>query len=387
MSLLERMRSAPQPALPQGAVIGQRWGPLARQRRTSIGLDFGAGALKVAQIRWTRNGPRLENFAIVPVPAGTLEEGAIRDPAGTGALLQATLTQMGVTQNQVGCCVGGPSILMRFITLPRVPAEEIRAAMKFEAPQHLPIPEDQLVFDFTPVPEAAGVPEHQMALFLAGTQKRLIDSFLGATTRAGLRATAVELDCLAALRTLQWTGAIPHTNQMHVVLVDFGETATSITVIRYGVPMISRTIPTGLMHLRTAVADSLQISMAEAEMALQNRGVQGDHELTPAVEPWLTGLIESVGRSVEFFLIQNRGANVERVYLLGGGATLEGINEALTVHLRKVLAARPGGGQMRVESVGLDGLDINHELLPGVQHLGPLLIPALGSALREGEPE
>ncbi len=387
MRLLERLRPAAQVPLLEGARIGFRWGPLARQRRTGVGIDFGAGALKVAQIRWTRQGPRLENYAVVPVPSGMMEEGTIKAPQEMGDLLRATLAGMGTAQPLVGTCVGGPSILMRYINLPKVPQEEMDAAMKYEAPHHLPVPEDQLVYDFTPVPEAAGVPEHQMAVFLAGTQKRLVESYLAALSRAGLRPTAIELDSLAVLRALEWIGLVPSMVDRPFVLVDFGEADTRLTVIRYGVPVLSRTIATGLAHLRTAVADTLNISAREAEMALRVKGVKDDPDLGPAVEPWLSELLDALGQSVEFFLIQNRDVPLERVFAVGAGAALPNLPEALERHLQEVLSGREDGEQLRVQPVGLAGLEINPELLPDVNGFGPMLMAALGSALREGTPE
>lgn len=387
MSLLERFRPAQHAPLPQGAAVGFRWGALSRQRRTAVGIDFGAGAIKVVQARWTRQGPRLENFAVVPVPQGKMEEGAIKDPAVMGDLLRAALAEMGVTQPLVGTSIGGPNILMRPINLPKVSEEDMRSAMKFEAPQHLPIPEDQLLYDFTPVPEATGVPEHQTAVFLAGTHKRLVDSFVAALNRAGVRPTAIEPDCLTALRAVQWIGMVSHTSQLPLILIDFGEMDTRISILRYGVPMVSRTIPTGLYHLRTAIADTMHIASAEAEMALRLKGVKDDVDLTPAVEPWLTGLMENVGRSIEFFLIQNRGATLERVFLMGGGAMLPGMPESLASHLQRFLIGRAEVENLRVQPVSLAGLDINPDLLPGINNYGPMLIGALGSALREGSPE
>ncbi len=387
MTLLQRIRPSGLTPLPTNSSIGFKWGALTRQRRTGVGIDFGAGAMKVVQIRWTRQGPRLENYAVVPISEGAMEEGAISDPAMTGDMLRATLLEMGMTQTQVGTCLGGPSIMMRYINLPKVSPEEMRSAMKFEAPQHLPIPEDQLVYDFSPVPEAVGVPEHQMAVFLAGTHKRLVDSFLATLARAKLRPTAMELDCLAALRALEWTGLVSHTSQNPLVLLDCGEVGTRISVMRYGVPMLSRTIPMGLHHLRTAVADTLQVSVAEAEMSLRLNGVKPGTDLAAAVEPWLANLSESVGRSVEFFLIQNRGATLERVFMVGGGAALPNLPEALSASLRGTMGGRGEGEGLRVQPVGLAGMDINPELLPGVNSFGPMLLTALGSALREGAPE
>jgi type IV pilus assembly protein PilM len=387
MNLLERFRPAHRTPLPAGAQIGLRWGALARQRRTAVGIDFGAGALKVAQVRWTRQGPRLENYAVVPVPPALIDEGAIREPAAMGEILHATLAAMAMQQPLIGTSVGGPAVLMRYINLPRVSADEIRAAMRFEAPQHLPIPEEQLIYDYTAVPEATGVPEHQMAIFLSGTHRKLVDGLMTTLERGGLRPAAIELDCLASLRTMEWLGLVSPTSQAPLVLLDFGEMGTRISIIRYGVPMLSRTIPTGLHHLRAAVADNLQISAVEAEMALRVRGVRDDSELAPAVEPWLAGLMESVGRSIEFFLIQNRGALLERLFLIGGGAVLPGLAEALSSHMQRLLDGRPEAAQLRVQPVGLAGLDVSPELLPGVHNFGPLLLTAVGSALREGSLE
>lgn len=387
MSLLERLRPTNAAALPQGAAVGLRWSALARQRRTSVGVDFGAGALKVAQIRWTRQGPRLENYAVVPVGPGQMDEGAIREPAEMAELLRTTVAAMGLTMNVVGTSVGGPNILVRHINLPRVSSDDLRSAMKFEAPQHLPIPEEQLIYDFTPVPEVAGIPEHQMAVFLTGTHKKLVDSFITTLNRAGLRPTAIELDCLTVLRSLEWLGLVPHSNPAPMALLDFGEQGTRVSIVRYGVPMLQRTIPTGLHHLRVAVADTLHITTGEADTALRLKGVKDDPDLAPAVAPWLQSLMEAVGRSIEFFLIQNRGATLERVFLVGGGAILPSLSDALTTHIQNILAGRPELEHFRVQPVGLAGLDINPELLPAVNQHGSLLLNALGSALREGSPE
>lgn len=372
--------------LPVGAIVGTRWGPLAAQRRTCVGIDFGAGALKIVQLRWTRQGPRIENYAVIPTPPGLMEEGGISDPVSMGDLLRSGIAAMGLTQSVAGTCLGGPAIMMRYINLPRVPSEEMQSAMKFEAPQHLPVPEEHLIYDFTPVPEATGLPEHQMAVFLAGTQKKLVEGFLSTLGRAKLRPAAIELDCLATLRALQWTGAVAENSQLPFVILDFGEVGTRVSVIRYGVPMLSRTIPIGLHHIRIAVADSLQVPVAEAEMSLRLRGLQEDAEVASAMEPWVNSLLESIGRSVEFFLIQNRGAVLDRVLLTGGGATLPQLPETLAAYLKRILGTRSGGDELKVHPVGLAGLDVNPELLPGITQFGPLLMNALGSGLREGWP-
>jgi len=384
MNLMERIRPAPPIPLPEGAQLGHRWPAFSRQKRTDIGLDIGAGGIKLVQVRWHREGPRLENYAIVPVPSSILDEGAVRNPEATADLLVATFKALGITRTTVGITVGGPAIMMRYITLPKVSEAEMHSAMKFEAPQHLPIPEEELVYDFTLVPEATGLGENQMAVFLAGTNARLIESFMAALNRAELRPTAIELDCLAVYRSLQWTGLVPHESLQPLVLLDIGEVGTRVSILRYGVPLLARTIPTGLYHLRAAIADTAQIPLAGAEQLLRAKGLEQDRELRTALEPLLVTLLESISRSIEFFLIQNRNASLERIFITGGGASLPHLPEVLTRHLQETLGPRGDAEQIKVQPAGLAGLDINPVLLPDVNAHGPLLLTALGSALREG---
>jgi len=369
--------------LPNGTDVGFRWSPFPLQGKTGVGVDFGAGHVKVVQVRWARNGPRLENYAVAPLEPGMMLEGAVVNPDRLGELLGRLTRAMGLRQPMVGCSVGGPAIMLRYLNLPRVGAEEMRAAMKFEAPQHLPIPEEQLVYDFCTLPDAPGVPEHQISVFLVGTQRRLVQGHLDGLAKASLRADAVELDCLALLRALEWMGAVPHESPQPLVLMDFGEVGTRISIMRHGVPMLSRTIPTGILHLRAAIADTLGVPLYEAERLLRLQGVEEDLELAPAVGPWLDSLTEAIGRSIEFFLIQHRGTQLERVFLAGGGVMLQGLGRVLTERLAPSMGLRPDGAPVTVQPVRLEGIEINPVLLPQVNSVGPLLLTALGSALRE----
>lgn len=382
MGLFKSQAREQEKRLPPGAVLGHRWGALTWQRGTVVGLDFGAGYLKLAQVRWLRQGPRLENFAVVPMAPGMVDEGLIARPAAVADLLQAVYDELGISQSHVGTAIGGPAILMRHLFLPQVSPEEMRDLMRYEAPQHLPIPEESLVYDFTPIPGATGAPENQSALFLAGTNKRLVESYLSVFSQSRLRPQAIELDAFAELRMLEYAGLVPDHAPPPFALIDLGEAGTRVSVFQFGVPVLTRTIPAGLRTLRTALADTIGSDAALAEEALRESGVEATPEMAIALEPWLREMLESVGRSLEFFLIQNRGVHLERLFLTGGGAMLPGMAEALANHLDRTVPSRPEAG-FRVEPVGLDSFEINPEILPHVSPYGPMLTVALGSALRE----
>lgn len=378
MSLVSRLRDSGTSSLPPGAQIGLRWPSFMPQLGTSVGIDIGAGALKIAQLKWHRGGPQLENWAILPLTSNFLEEGAVVDPVGLGDILLAAVKAMGLAVKQVGVSVGGPSLRYQHVNLPKAPHTELRQAMRYEAPQQFSaIPEEQLLWDFTPVAEVTGVPEHQQAVFLAGTHRRLVDSILATLGRGNLKADAVELDCLVQLRALQWAGHVPHASAGPLVLLDVGERAAKLSILRYGVPMFSRTMPTGLANLRMIVADCLGISYEEAEMSLR----APSDTVRAAAEPHIVELVDAVARSVEYYLYQNRGVSIERIFLVGGGASMPHLSEAL---ISGLAAALPAGENLslRVQAGSLGEMAVASRLQPTVSAVGHLLLGAIGSALR-----
>ncbi len=371
-------------SLPRGVVLSQRWPLLRSQAATSLGLDFGAGSLKLAQVRWGRSGPVLESFAVVPVTPGAAGEAGIGKEREIAGLLELVIRSLRLRQRRTGLVLGGPGILMRYLTLPAMSEAELRYAVRFEASQYLPIPEDQLVYDFAAVPGAGGVPENQMAVFLAGSRRSFVQSYTNTLARAGLRTQAAELDCLALGRTLETLGLIPPNSPEPFALLDVGEGGTRISIFRYGVPMFTRTLPQGLSGLRQSALEVLQSSWDEAEAGLRSGGFGLESPLWSTAERWLRAMAEAVQRSIEFFLIQHRSLRIRHVYACGGGALLPGFAQALHSELAEGMGHGEVGGEApAVRVVDLGGL----ALAPGAREaagLGAILAAAVGSALRGG---
>lgn len=382
-ALRSHRRRATPGILTRGAVLGTRWPLLRSQRATAVGLDFGAGSFKLAQVCWGRSGPVLENFAVVPLVPGAAGEGGISKEREVAELLGLTARDLRLQQRQAGLALGGPSVLMRNLTMPIMSDAELRYAIRFEATQYLPIPEDQLVYDYATIAGAEGVPEGQRSIFLAGTRRSFVQSYTNTLARAGLRAQAAELDCLAVGRTLEFLGLIPTDAPEPFALLDVGEGGTRISIFRCGAPMLTRTIPPGLSGLRQAVIEAAQCGADEAEGHVRKHGFGLESPLWSTTERWLRGLAEAVQRSVEFFLIQHRTLRIRTVFAYGGGALLPGFAEALTAELAEGMHAGAADQPPAVQLLDLAGLMLA-PAARGAIGLGPLLAAAVGSALRGG---
>lgn len=355
--------------------------------RRSLGVDLGGGALKFAQIRWTRTGPRLERAAVVPITNETPFDEEAEDPETLGRQLRVALTDAGASAQRSGICIGGPAVVTRLLHVPAQKPREIQAAMAFEAPHQLPIPQDQLIHDCDLVPDAPQS-DGLTPVFLVGTNRTQVETVCKIMAAAELQPQFIEPDSIAAFRTLQWLGLTPYVRSQPMGILDVGETDTRLMVMEYGVPVLEQRISAGIRQLRKLVVEQLGVPMPDAEVLLQDRGVQ-DQELAPAVAPWLELLLESAGQAVGTFLRETRGVVLERIYLLGGGAALPGLAQVLTSHLLQVVPGRLQADRFQARPVDFAGLEMDPTLqgqIAQIELQAPLLTTALGCALREGAP-
>lgn len=378
---------SPTDVLPPGSRLGPRWGVAAWQGRTAVGLDLGGGSLKLVQLSWNRQAARVETFAWVPLPAGSLEEGVITNPAELGALLRAVWTHLGIRQRNVIACVSGLGVMMRPVQMPAVGPAELKEAMVYEAPQYLPIAEADLVMDYALLDRDDAVPEGQMMVFLAGTHRRLVRSYLDACAQARLRLDVLEVECLSGLRALSGTGRIHAGTWQALAVLECGELSFGLTIYRRGIPVLTRTIPGGMAELRATVAEELGLPVADAQGRILSEGLAPDGLVAACAQAWLRPAIEAVARSVEFFLIQHRGTALERMYLYGPWAQTPHLSAVLQFHLTETLGSRAGGTEpFRVQVADLAGFPMSPGVEMAAHAAGPALLAALGAALR-GVPE
>lgn len=378
------LRTAPpdhRDLLPPGSRLGPRWAPLAWQGRTALGLDLGGGSLKLAQVSWGRAGVRLETLAWVPLPMGAVADGVVHRPEEVAAVIRTVLRALGIRQRWATACVGGPAVLVRPLTLPALPPQELQEAMRYEAPQYLPIAADDLVYDFDVLPSQGGA-GGQVAVFLAGTHRRVAESHLSACAPAGLRLLALDLDCLCALRALAAAGHAMAAPGSALVVLDCGEEGLGLTIFYEGAPVLNRTIPGGVARLRDAVAAALDLSLPEAQSRLVAEGLLGG-AVAAGARHWLEGAAEAVGRSVEFFLIQHRGARLDRVFLTGPWAGLPGLDRSLAAYLLEHVGPQlEDPTALRVQVADLTGLPAVPAVADLLPLAGPALVAAVGAALR-----
>lgn len=300
----------------------------------AVGIDIGARAIKVAEVRRTAKGIELSRYGVAPTPADAVQSGMILDPHAAGAAIAAVLREAGIRARRVIASVSGQHVLARILRLPPIPEDEVKQTVRWEAERHLPFPVEEAVLDTQVVRELSNDGHRQIEVLLAAAPEPLVLTYVETLQAAGLSADALEVSAVAMVRAL----ASPATEGV-IAMVNLGAVTTEVAIVRDAVPQMTRTIP---------------------------EGVEGENAT-------LEALALQLRRSFDFYRAQEEGGQIDRITLCGGGARSPEIDRRLAQELDMpvTIGTLP---ELLLISRRLDAA--------ATADLAPQLVTAVGLALR-----
>jgi type IV pilus assembly protein PilM len=208
--------------------------------RRLIGLDVGTNAVTVAEVA-TGTPPRLNLFGQVALPRDAMREGEVVDEAAVSEAIARLRAEVGLRRAPVRVGIASPRVIVRQVEMPVMSRDDLASALRFQAPDLIPIPIDEAALDFavlgTDTPDGA---EPTMRVLLAAAQEATISRLVSAVEAGGLAVGAVDLIPLALIRAIGRPTAVDGAAAEGIV--SFGGGVTSIAVHQDGVPRFVRVL-------------------------------------------------------------------------------------------------------------------------------------------------
>lgn len=294
-----------------------------------IGLDLGATAVRAAALapglHEGRPSVSVHGLGAVPLPPGSVTFGAVTNPGAVTAAIKQLWATAKLKDTKVVLGISNQQVVVRDLTMPDMPAEQIRAALPFQARDVIALPLEQALIDFCPLgpagPNGAGIP----GLLIAMPRKPVIAA-VAAVEKAGLQVARVDLAAFAALRS---TAGDPNAVEM---VVDIGAQLSTVVIHRAGAPKVVRIIAQGSDAVTEGLADRASMPVEEAEAAKRAIGVGDGSDndgIARIVRDLVRPLMSEVRGSAQFYNSTNADAPIGRIALTGGGAGMPGLAASL----------------------------------------------------------
>lgn len=349
--------------------------------KSRIGLDVGSTAVRAAELT-EGSPPTVVRAAQVPLPAGAVENGEVRDVPAVSEALRELWTRGGFKSRKVWMGVGNQRVVVREIALPTMPEKELRQSLGFQVQEFIPMPVDEAVLDYHLIEESEIDGRQMIRLLLVAAQKAMVDTLVAAATGAKLEPMGLDLVPFALVRAVGAAGAgMGLENTGGEAVVDVGAHVTNIVVHAGSETRFVRILPSGGRDITVAIARGLSVEDEVAERLKRGEAVDGS-ETTPAQALEIamqraTQFVDEIRSSLEFYTAQTQGARIDRLLVSGGGSKLEGFIE--TLRQRIPVAVEPGRVFSRVGSQLSLSEDAQNEAEPVLATAVGLAIPWSGS--------
>ena len=321
--------------------------PLIRPNPLPVGLDVGAGGVKLLQLR-AGEGGRLELAAAdrQPLPDGVDPCGPIA-PA-TAELVGRMLRQSAFAGRTVAAAVPRSLVHVKTMRLPPMPPMELKSAVELEAPGLFPFDTAGFELRHLPAGEVRQGGEPWQEVIVLAADRAAIDAHLETLHRHGVTVASLDPEPAALYRAAERFIRRRQDESAVHVLVDVGVRRTQVVIGRGRDVAFVRAIDLGGRHFDAAVSKKLGISAAEAADLRRRLSDGADvadaagrrshtdrdpvkRAVLDATRAAMEELARELSMCLRYFSVTFRGQRPTKVALVGG----EGGND----WLRSILAA------------------------------------------------
>jgi Type IV pilus assembly protein PilM len=226
-----------------------------------LAIDADHGALHV--VAGTARGGQVRLEKAVTVPLG--EPVSPGNAADLGRQLREALKAAGIAPGPTVAAVGRDRVILKDVKIPKVPAGEEPAVIRFQASKDMSEAADAVALDYYTLDREE--PDGQVRAVTATVRKDVLAAYRALCQAAGLKlvgVTARPLGALAALDRAIATGAVtePEAKRASVAVLIRGERWGELVIARDGQVVFSRTISGTALNSEQSLLGELRRNVA-----------------------------------------------------------------------------------------------------------------------------
>lgn len=298
----------------------------------AAGVDISDTSIKWIVLHTTNDTIRVSSYGEIPINAGIVENGAVRDIAGLGTVLKQ-LKKAIHPITHVHLSLPEESVYVFSMKAPHASSrDQIKTMIEFEFENRVPLSVDESVYDFDIINDGSG--DQGLELVVTAFPRDIASNYASACEQAGLTALSFENELLSTA----WATIDETFQEGGTLLIDFGGSRTGIACVRGRIPLFTATIPVGSGQMTEALVSSLGITDNLADIFKDNQGLisSSDSAGYKALVPIAETLASQVERYFRLWGSERDStvSFIRRVVLVGGGANVRGLPEYLSQKIR-----------------------------------------------------
>lgn len=344
-------------------------------RRQLVGLDIGSSAIKVAQLKESRGRYFLQKFGVKALEPEVIVDGTVMDEGRVVSAIGELFEEANVKNKHVAISISGHAVIVKKITLPPMPDEELEGQVKLAAEQYIPFDINEVNIDFHVLPSDASADQQEdMSVILVAAKKDKINELTELVKAAGLVPMVMDVDAFAVenMHAINY----PMAKEETTALVNLGASVMNVNIVRAGSSLFTRDIPLGGNRYTEAIQREIGLSFEEAEESKKKDrgGDSGGVSVSGVMDSVNAEVASEIARTIDYFKTSSASTELSRVLVCGGVARAKGLLQQLGDRMQL-----PAEMADPFAEIDVTGCDIDPDLLAD---LAPAAAVGVGLALR-----
>jgi type IV pilus assembly protein PilM len=339
-----------------------------------IGLDIGCSSIKLVELRGGKDGYKLQNLAISPLPPEAIVDGALMDSVTIIDTIRDVIAASKTKTKDVVTSVSGHSVIVKKISLPFMTEAELEESIQWEAERYIPFDINDVNIDFQIFGSTPENPE-VIDVVLVAAKKDIINDHVSVIMESGLNPVIIDIDSFALENMLAINYEIEKEGT--VAVANVGASITNINIIKNNISAFTRDIFKGGNQITEEIQRQLHVDHEEAENI--KVGTKVDLTSQPIIQNVLKAAAESlaneIGNSIDFFQSTTTYEKIAKLYLSGGGSKIKDFDIILQQQIgMPVEVVNP------FKKIDFSGKNFDMEYL---REIGPIMAVGVGLASRK----
>lgn len=292
---------------------------------TSCALDISDKSIKYGELIATPHGLRLGRYGQEKIPPGVVVSGKIENEPQLVQILRDLRIKKHL--HFVRVSLPEEQMYLFTVTIPKTENSDLRETILLQLEEHIPLTAIETTFDFTIISET----NTNIFVEVLAVSTAIIESYLSIFKKAGLAPISFELEAQAIARAV-----IPRSDMSPIMIVDFGESRTGVSIANGGRVLFTTTLDIGGTTLTNMIAKNFSLSFEEAEKKKlsYNIGATSDlDELFPVILNGISVLRDEINKQYLYWKNHDdqntKHEEITRIILCGGDANLYGLADYL----------------------------------------------------------
>lgn len=166
----------------------------------AIGLNLSSSVINIVELLKTRKNIVVRKMVRAEVPSDSIIKGEIQKPDILAGNLKEIWRKYKISDRKVFIGIANQKVIAKEVKIPVIDDAEISSSIQYQISDFIPIPRNNIIYDYYVVEKG----EDHSRIMLVGAMKSMIDDVVFSFKNAGLLAQAIDLNCFALFRTVNY---------------------------------------------------------------------------------------------------------------------------------------------------------------------------------------